>query len=87
MKAEEFYKEKGGYNTFRGFTELSSTGINADYNKIFEFAESYHQSKIESITIRQIETILPSTLSIKDSHKNYLMGRFLKRLKQLLNNA
>lgn len=46
--------------------------------------EDFHNSKVESLTMDQIETILPSTLSIKDSHKNYLMKRFLKRLKQLL---
>lgn len=49
--------------------------------------DEWYVSKIESLTQQEVDSILPTSLSIPDKHKNYLMGRFLKRLKQLLNNA
>jgi len=49
MKAIEYLEEqKFGYDHF---TELTSTGINPDNNNIAQFAEDYHQAKLDLLTI------------------------------------
>ena len=49
MKAKEYLEEqKFGYDHF---TELTSTGINPDNNNIAQFAEDYHQAKLNLLTI------------------------------------
>ena len=49
MKAIEYLEEqKFGYDHF---TELTSTGINPDNNNIAQFAEDYHQAKLNLLTI------------------------------------
>jgi hypothetical protein len=46
--------------------------------------DEWYVSKIDSLTQQEIDSILPTRLSIPDKHKDYLMSRFLKRLKTLL---
>lgn len=91
MKAEEFERwvqDETDYSVLDcADYDANNGGYIIDVESIFSIAKAYHQSKVESISIEQIETILPSTLSIKEIHKKYLMKRFLKRLKQVLNNA
>lgn len=49
MKAIEYLEEqKFGYDHF---TQLTSTGINPDNDSIAQFAEDYHQAKLNLLTI------------------------------------
>lgn len=49
MKAIEYLEEQNfGYDHF---TELTSTGINPDNNNIAQFAEDYHQAKLNLLNI------------------------------------
>jgi hypothetical protein len=49
MKAIEYLEEqKFGYDHF---TKLTSTGINPDNDNIAQFAEDYHQAKLNLLTI------------------------------------
>jgi len=49
MKAKEYLEEqKFGYDHF---TQLTSTGINPDNDNIAQFAEDYHQAKLNLLTI------------------------------------
>ena len=49
MKAIEYLEEqKFGYDHF---TKLTSTGINPDNDSIAQFAEDYHQAKLNLLTI------------------------------------
>jgi|GEM_PF-2750804 hypothetical protein len=49
MKAKE-YLEKQEFN-YDHFTKLTSTGISDDIDNIIQFAEDYHQAKLNLLTI------------------------------------
>jgi hypothetical protein len=55
MNAKEFYES---LKNSMGFTKLTSTGINTDYEKVFEFAELYFSRKAkEKYTLKQIKDL------------------------------
>jgi hypothetical protein len=64
MKAIEYLEEqKFGYDHF---TELTSTGINPDNDNIAQFAEDYHQAKLNLLTIPVVVGSLPTDEQIDD---------------------
>ena len=67
MKAIEYLEEqKFGYDHF---TELTSTGINPDNINIAQFAEDYHQAKLNLLTIPVVSKSLPTIIEIDfDGH-------------------
>ena len=76
MKAKEYLEEqKFGYDHF---TELTSTGINPDNNNIAQFAEDYHQAKLNELTIRGVSG---SSFTKDDLKKAFNSGRTLKNYK------
>jgi glutamine cyclotransferase len=60
MKARKLLDEKEyGYDHF---TRLTSTGIEADYNTISQFAEEYHQQQVKKLNIEESNKIKKARL-------------------------
>jgi len=58
MKAKEYLEEqKFGYDHF---TKKTSTGVNPDNDKIAQFAEDYHQAKLNLLNKDVVVKSLPS---------------------------
>lgn len=61
MKAIEYLEEQNfGYDHF---TKLTKTGINPDNDNIAQFAEDYHQAKLNLLTI----PVVKNWVAVKDS--------------------
>lgn len=58
--------DKEGFD-YDHFTRLTSTGIEADYNTIAQFAEKYHQEQVN---------IMPCSLTAENGAKSLLIGEF-----------
>lgn len=54
MKAIEYLEEQKF--CYDHFTKLTSTGINPDNDSIAQFAEDYHQAKLNLLTIPDVST-------------------------------
>lgn len=51
MTARDFYNKEEKYSIF---SKLTSTGISDDLDKITEFAEDYHQTKLNLLGIANV---------------------------------
>lgn len=61
LKAQDYYNEMKEIVEVPDFTKLTSTGIDPDYESIFDFAEAYYDARIEAngATTGEKQCILP----------------------------
>lgn len=52
MTAKDFRQEQD--YPYNHFTKLTSTGISPDYDHIEEYAEAYHQAKVENLDLHSV---------------------------------
>ena len=69
MTDKEFRKQKD--YKYNHFLQLTSTGISPNYDSIEEFAEAYHQSKVNNGVLDDVMVCEHETTKVKALH-----GRF-----------
>ena len=72
MKAKE-YLEKQEFN-YDHFTKLTSTGISDDIDNIIQFAEDYHQAKLNLLNIPDVSQRSKLYFAFMEEY-NALMGK------------